>query len=55
MAEDQKVSVQLILNSKEVSLNRFVHRIISNVLLGILKSLKIDDETKTAVFKLKME
>jgi len=46
MAEDQKVSVQLILNSKEVSLNRFVHRIISNVLLGILKSLKIDDETK---------
>jgi hypothetical protein len=55
MVEDQKISVQLILNGEEVSLNRFVHRIIGNVLLGILKSLKIDDELKIALFELKME
>jgi hypothetical protein len=55
MAEESKVSVQLTVNGQEVSLNEFVQQITMNILTGIVKSLKIDDELKTAVFELKIE
>ncbi len=55
MIEESRLTVRLTLNGKETSLNNFVQRITSNILIGIVKSLKIDDEFKTAVFELKVE
>lgn len=55
MAEEPKVSVQLTVNDQDVSLNEFAQRITMNILTGIVKSLKIDDEVKTAGFELKIE
>lgn len=45
--------VTIKVNGKDISLTEFPTQIITNVLLGILKSLKDVDEIKDAVIELK--
>lgn len=40
----------LSVNGTEVKMNEFVNRIVTNILTGILNSLKLDEPPKNAVF-----
>jgi hypothetical protein len=42
--------VTLTVNGTEVKMNEFVSRIVTNVLAGILESIKLDEPVDNAVF-----
>jgi len=47
--------ITIKVNGKDIYLTEFPTQIISNILIGILKSLKEVSEVKDAVFKLKVK
>ena len=49
------MKVQILVNGKEVKLKDFPKRALYNLILGFLKSLKLEEEPKEAVLKLEME
>jgi hypothetical protein len=55
MAAEPKLDIELTINGKPVEMNEFVHKITSNILWGVIKSLRLDDKPKTAVFNLKVK
>ncbi len=42
----------LTVNGSEIKMNDFVRRIVTNILIGLLNSLTLDESPKTAVFTL---
>jgi len=49
------MKVQILVNGKEVRLKDFPRRALYNVVLGFLKSLKLEEEPKEVVLKLEVE
>ncbi len=47
--------ITLIINGKEIDMNEFVRKITGNLLLAILKSLRLDEDPKTATFEIKIK
>jgi len=52
MTEMQSKELVLVVNGTEVQMNDFVKRIVTNILGGILDSLKLDQPAQNAVFTL---
>jgi hypothetical protein len=46
--------VELSVNGKDVVMNEFVHRIVDNLILAILNSIRLAEEPRTAALKLKI-
>jgi hypothetical protein len=49
------MKVQILVNGKEVKLKDFPKRALYNVVLGFLRSLKLEEEPKEVVLKLEVE
>jgi hypothetical protein len=49
------MKVQILVNGKEVKLKDFPQRALYNVVLGFLKSLKLEEEPKEVILKLEVE
>jgi len=47
--------VELSVNGKRVEMNEFVHKIVGNLILGILKSIRLEEEPKTATLSIKLD
>lgn len=52
MAAEPEVEIKLAVNGKEIGMNEFVRKMTGNILLAILKSLRLDEEAKTASFNI---
>ncbi len=52
MNQDPELKIELIVNGKNVEMNEFVHKIVGHLLWAVLKSLRLDEEPKTATFRL---
>ena len=52
MVGEPQLRVELKVNGKLIEMNEFVHKIIANLIWGILKSLRLDEEPHTAVISL---
>jgi hypothetical protein len=48
-------NVKVIINGKEIEINPFVTSIFGNIIIGMLSSLKLDDEPKEIEIKLTMK
>jgi hypothetical protein len=55
MAAEPEVEITLNINGKEIGMNEFVRKITGNLLLAILKSLRLDEEPKSATFSVKIK
>lgn len=55
MATEPRLEIELTINGKSIEMNEFVQKMTSNVLLGVVKSLRLDETPKTAVFNLKIK
>jgi hypothetical protein len=55
MNAEPKLDIEMTVNGKPVDMNEFVQKITANVLLGVIKSLRLTEEPKTAVFNLKIK
>jgi hypothetical protein len=55
MVADQKIQAELTVNGKSIPMNEFVHKIVGNLLLAILKSIRLDEEPKNVTFNLKID
>jgi hypothetical protein len=55
MGIDPKFKVELSVNGKSIQMNEFVHKIVGNLILAILRSIKLDEEPKSATLNLKVE
>jgi len=55
MTAEPKFDIEMTINGKPVDMNEFVQKITANVLLGVIKSLRLTEEPKTAVFSLKIQ
>jgi hypothetical protein len=49
------MKVQILVNGKEVKLKDFPQRALYNLILGFLKSLKLEEEPKEVILKLEVE
>ena len=49
------MKVQILVNGKEVKLKDFPQRALYNLVLGFLKSLKLEEEPKEVILKLEVE
>jgi hypothetical protein len=45
-------NVKVVINGKEIEINPFVTSIFGNIIIGMLSSLKLDDEPKEIEIKL---
>ena len=45
-------NVKVIINGKEIEINPFVTSMFGNIIIGMLSSLKLDDEPKEIEIKL---
>jgi hypothetical protein len=52
MAQEPRMIVELTADGAPIEMNEFVRKITANLLLAILKSLRLDKEPKTATFKI---
>jgi hypothetical protein len=55
MTSEPKLDIEMTVNGKPVDMNEFVQKITANVLLGVIKSLRLTEDPKTAVFSLKIQ
>jgi hypothetical protein len=55
MSSEPQLDIEMTVNGKPVDMNEFVQKITANVLLGVIKSLRLTEEPKTAVFNLKIK
>ena len=55
MNTDPKFRVELSVNDKSIQMNEFVHKIVGNLILAILRSIKLDEEPRSATISLKVE
>lgn len=55
MAAEPEVEITLAVNGKEVVMNEFVRKMTGNILQAILKSLRLDEEPKTASFNINIK
>jgi hypothetical protein len=46
--------VELSVNGKGIEMNEFVHKIIGNLILGILKSIRLNEEPKSVTLSIKL-
>jgi hypothetical protein len=49
------MKVQILVNGKEVKLKDFPKRALYNLVLGFLKSLKLEEEPKEVILRLEVE
>jgi hypothetical protein len=49
------MKVQILVNGKEVKLKDFPKRVLYNVVLGFLKSLKLEEEPKNIVIEIEVK
>ncbi len=54
MNKEQELKIELDVNGKEIEMNEFVQKITGNLIYAVLKSLRLEEEPKTAVFRLKV-
>jgi hypothetical protein len=54
MANEQELKVQLSVNGNNIEMNEFVQKMVGNLIWAILKSLRLEEEPKTAVFNLQV-
>jgi len=52
MAQEDKPVVVLKVNDREVEINSFVQGVIRNIVMGVLSSLKLDDEAETVELRI---
>lgn len=52
MNAGSELKIGVTVNGKSIEMNEFVHKIIGNLLIAILKSLRLDEEPKEASFNL---
>ncbi len=52
MADTSDLKVELTVNGKSIPMNEFVHKIVGNLMLAILKSIRLDEEPRSAVINL---
>ena len=55
MNTDPKFRVELSVNGISIQMNEFVHKIVGNLILAILRSIKLDEEPRSATISLKVE
>lgn len=55
MSTEQIFKAELSVNGKSIQMNEFVHKIVGNLVLAILRSIKLDEEPKSATINLKVE
>jgi hypothetical protein len=55
MNKEPKLKIELNVNGKEIEMNEFVQKIIGNLLYAAVKSLRLDEQPETAVFRLEIE
>jgi len=51
---DQNLTFELVVDGKKIETNEFVHKIIGNVLYGILKSLRLEESPREATFNMRI-
>ena len=52
MAQEPRLTVELIVDGKALEMNEFVQKITGNLLWAILKSLRLEKEPGTATFEI---
>ena len=55
MSQEPELIVELNVNGHEIEMNEFVHKITGNLLMAIVKSLRLTEIPKTATFKLEIK
>jgi hypothetical protein len=55
MTQEPRLSVELIVDGKNIEMNEFVRKITGNLLWAILKSLRLEKEPNTAVFRIDVQ
>ncbi len=55
MNQDPELKIELTINEKNIEMNEFVHKIVGHLLWAVLKSLRLNEEPKTATFKLNVK
>jgi molybdopterin-guanine dinucleotide biosynthesis protein B len=50
----KELKIELNVNGKEIEMNEFVKRITGNLIYAVLESLRLDEDPKTAIFKLRV-
>jgi hypothetical protein len=55
MAKEPELKIELVVNGKNISMNEFVHKIVGNLILAILKSIRLDEEPHSAVLNFKIK
>jgi hypothetical protein len=55
MVLEPEFTVELNVNGKGVEMNEFVHKIVGNLILAILKSLRLDSYPKTVTLNMKIK
>ena len=52
MDKDSVSQVELKINDKEIDINPFVHQVIENVTLGLVTSLRLEEEVRKIELKI---
>ena len=55
MKREPELNVELAVNGQAIELNEFVHKIIGNLLVAILNSLRLADQPTTAEFRIDLK
>ena len=55
MNNEPELKLALNVNGKPIEMNEFVQKILSNLIWAILKSLRLEEEPKTAIFNLNVK
>jgi hypothetical protein len=55
MAKEPEIQIELTVNGKTIECNEFVQKVTGNVFWGILKSIHLESDPKTATLKLKIK
>jgi hypothetical protein len=54
MTNENAFKVELTVNGKAVEMNEFVHKIVGNSMLAILKSIRLEEEPRQASLSIKI-
>jgi hypothetical protein len=52
MTNEPVLKVELSVNGKSIPMNEFVHKMVGNLILAILRSIRLDEEPKKATFNI---
>jgi hypothetical protein len=55
MTNEPHLTIELIVDGKNIEMNEFVQKITSNLLWAVLKSLRLEKDPQLATFKLEIK